>query len=61
MDCSLMIYPSCPMNLESQKSRTDAETVMDYHHSPSMVSNFELGGGFKYFFFHPGPWGNDPI
>ena len=20
-----------------------------------------LGGGFKYFYFHPDPWGNDPI
>ena len=20
-----------------------------------------LGGGFKYYFFHPDPWGNDPI
>jgi len=25
------------------------------------VENIQLVGGFKYFYFHPEPWGNVPI
>ena len=32
-------------------------SIMTYHD----VCNLYLGGGFKYFFFQPNPWGNDPI
>ena len=30
-------------------------------YSPRCVDLKILGGGFKYVFFHPDPWGNDPI
>ena len=38
------------------------------HHESTLESentkvqqNKKTGCGFKYFFLHPGPWGNDPI